>query len=39
VEGTEIPEPCPAGTFAALDNNGDISGCANCTAGEYCLGN
>ena len=38
-EGTTIPVPCPAGTFAALENNAAESDCLNCTAGSYCQGN
>ena len=37
--GSDIPTPCPAGTYSGLDNNGAVSDCLNCTAGHYCHGN
>lgn len=37
--GSDIPTPCPAGTYSGLDNNGALTDCLNCTAGHYCHGN
>nr|XP_002738967.1 PREDICTED: uncharacterized protein LOC100369241 [Saccoglossus kowalevskii] len=34
--GTDIPFPCPSGTYTGSYLNIDVIDCVNCTAGKYC---
>ena len=38
VVGSHRPEPCPIGTFSAVEQNTNISECEPCTPGYYCDG-
>ena len=36
--GTDIPMPCPAGTYLGTVMNSEEADCVSCTAGSYCEG-